>query len=147
MYGTLKKIFAFAGSKKGLLKKSLLFAFLSGLFSAMQFAALFVVIGALVSDNRDGSIVWISYTRSRVPHVLDVDIRTVRRLEDGTSKHGTEIFLKCVVTLRLSADICIYAPRDETGLLMHRLYQEMLQLTPEQIERGIQIGTPYTGMV
>lgn len=60
MYGTLKKIFAFAGSKKGLLKKSLLFAFLSGLFSAMQFAALFVVIGALVSGNRDGSIVWIS---------------------------------------------------------------------------------------
>ena len=34
MYGTLKKIFAFAGSKKGLLKKSLLFSFLSGLFSA-----------------------------------------------------------------------------------------------------------------
>ena len=49
MYGTLKKIFAFAGSKKGLLKKSLLFSFLSGLFSAMQFAALFVVIGAVVS--------------------------------------------------------------------------------------------------
>ena len=60
MYGTLKKIFAFAGSKKGLLKKSLLFSFLSGLFSAMQFAALFVVIGALVSDNRDGKFIWIS---------------------------------------------------------------------------------------
>ena len=60
MYGTLKKIFAFAGSKKGLLKKSLLFAFMSGLFSAMQFAALFVVIGALVSDNRDGKFIWLS---------------------------------------------------------------------------------------
>ncbi|MFR7443659.1 MAG: hypothetical protein ACLUUO_09565 [Sellimonas intestinalis] len=60
MYGTLKKIFAFAGSKKGLLKKSLLFAFLSGLFSALQFAALFVVIGALVSNNRDGQFIWIS---------------------------------------------------------------------------------------
>ena len=60
MYGTLKKIFAFAGSKKGLLKKSLLFSFLSGLFSAMQFAALFVVIGALVSDNRDGKFICIS---------------------------------------------------------------------------------------
>ena len=56
MYGTLKKIFAFAGSKKGLLKKSLLFSFLSGLFSAMQFAALFVVIGALVSDDRNGKL-------------------------------------------------------------------------------------------
>ena len=60
MYGTLKKIFAFAGSKKGLLKKSLLFSFLSGLFSAMQFAALFVVIGAVVSDNRDGKFICIS---------------------------------------------------------------------------------------
>ena len=60
MYGTLKKIFAFAGSKKELLKKSLLFSFLSGLFSAMQFAALFVVIGALVSDNRDGKFIWLS---------------------------------------------------------------------------------------
>ena len=44
MYGTLKKIIAFAGSKEGLLKKSLLFAFLSGLFAALQFAALFIVV-------------------------------------------------------------------------------------------------------
>ena len=48
MYGTLKKIIAFAGSKEGLLKKSLLFAFLSGLFAALQFAALFIVVEALV---------------------------------------------------------------------------------------------------
>ena len=68
MYGTLKKIFAFAGSKKGLLKKSLLFAFLSGLFSAMQFAALFVVIGALVSDNRDGKFICISLGRDDTPN-------------------------------------------------------------------------------
>ena len=26
----------------------------------MQFAALFVVIGALVSDNRDGKFIWLS---------------------------------------------------------------------------------------
>ena len=60
MYGTLKKIFAFAGSKEGLLKKSLLFAFLSGLFAALQFAALFIVVEALVSDNRDSRFIWIS---------------------------------------------------------------------------------------
>ena len=57
MYGTLKKIFAFAGSKEGLLKKSLLFAFLSGLFAALQFAALFIVVEALVSDNRDSRFI------------------------------------------------------------------------------------------
>ena len=60
MYGTLKKIFAFAGSKEGLLKKSLLFAFLSGLFAALQFAALFIVVEALISDNRDSRVIWIS---------------------------------------------------------------------------------------
>ena len=60
MYGTLKKIFAFAGSKEGLLKKSLLFAFLSGLFAALQFAALFIVVEALVSNNRDSRFIWIS---------------------------------------------------------------------------------------
>ena len=60
MYGTLKKIIAFAGSKEGLLKKSLLFALLSGLFAALQFAALFIVVEALVSDNRDSRFIWIS---------------------------------------------------------------------------------------
>ena len=56
----IEKIFAFAGSKEGLLKKSLLFAFLSGLFAALQFAALFIVVEALVSDNRDSRFIWIS---------------------------------------------------------------------------------------
>ena len=42
MYGTLKKIFAFAGSKEGLLKKSLLFAFLSGLFAALQLSLIHI---------------------------------------------------------------------------------------------------------
>ena len=32
MLGTLKKIFAFAGNRKGLLKKSLFFSFLNGIF-------------------------------------------------------------------------------------------------------------------
>lgn len=86
MYGTLKKIFAFAGSKKGLLKKSLLFAFLSGLFSAMQFAALFVVIGALVSDNRNGSIVWISLGTmavSLIGRIITTYFSTMEQTETG----------------------------------------------------------------
>ena len=86
MYGTLKKIFAFAGSKKGLLKKSLLFAFLSGLFSAMQFAALFVVIGTLVSDNRDGSIVWISLgimAVSLIGRIITTYFSTMEQTETG----------------------------------------------------------------
>ena len=33
MFSVLRKISAFAGNRRGLLKKSMLFAFLSGLFS------------------------------------------------------------------------------------------------------------------
>lgn len=91
----------------------------------------FEFTGRIIKEAREAK----GWTQLQLADALDVDIRTVRRLEDGTSKHGTEIFLKCVVTLRLSADICVYAPRNETGLLMHRLYQEMLQLTSEQIEQ------------
>ena len=93
MYGTLKKIFAFAGSKKGILKKSLLFAFLSGLFSAMQFAALFVVIGALVSDNRDGSIVWISLgimTVSLIGRIITTYFSTMQDMMDH-SENAREV--------------------------------------------------------
>ena len=86
MYGTLKKIFAFAGSKKGLLKKSLLFSFLSGLFSAMQFAALFVVIGALVSDNRDGKFICISLgimAVSLIGRIIMTYFSTMEQTETG----------------------------------------------------------------
>ena len=86
MYGTLKKIFAFAGSKKRLLKKSLLFAVLSGLFSALQFAALFVVIGALVSNNRDGQFIWISLGImgvSLIGRIITTYFSTMKQTETG----------------------------------------------------------------
>ena len=47
MLGTLKKIFAFAGNRKGLLKKSLFFSFLNGIFASFQFGALYFIVDAL----------------------------------------------------------------------------------------------------
>ena len=86
MYGTLKKIIAFAGSKEGLLKKSLLFAFLSGLFTALQFAALFIVVEALVSDNRDRRFIWISLgimAVSLVGRIITTYFSTMEQTETG----------------------------------------------------------------
>ena len=86
MYGTLKKIIAFAGSKEGLLKKSLLFALLSGLFVALQFAALFIVVEALVSDNRDSRFIWISLgimAVSLVGRIITTYFSTMEQTETG----------------------------------------------------------------
>lgn len=60
MYGTLKKIFDFAGERKGLLIKSLLFSFINGLFSSLQFAALFFVVEALATESRNDAVIRIS---------------------------------------------------------------------------------------
>ena len=49
MFGVLKKIFAFAGSHRPLLKKSMAVAFLGAVFAALQFAALMLTLDILVS--------------------------------------------------------------------------------------------------
>lgn len=82
----IEKIIAFAGSKEGLLKKSLLFAFLSGLFAALQFAALFIVVEALVSDNRDRRFIWISLgimAVSLVGRIITTYFSTMEQTETG----------------------------------------------------------------
>ena len=40
MFSVLRKISAFAGSRRGLLKKSMLVAFLGAVFTAFQFSAI-----------------------------------------------------------------------------------------------------------
>ena len=51
MIETLRKIYLFAGKRQPLLKKSLLFAFLNGLFAALQFAALYVAVRTVASGT------------------------------------------------------------------------------------------------
>ncbi len=60
MLGTLKKIFAFADKRKGLLKKSLFFSLISGIFASFQFGALYFIVDALVSENHSLTSVWLS---------------------------------------------------------------------------------------
>ena len=45
MFSVLRKISAFAGSRRGLLKKSMLVAFLGAVFTAFQFWALEILVG------------------------------------------------------------------------------------------------------
>ncbi|MDO4312515.1 MAG: ABC transporter ATP-binding protein [Eubacteriales bacterium] len=49
MFGILKKIYAFAGSRRRLLVKSMLIAFLGAVFSAFQFGALMLTLDMVVS--------------------------------------------------------------------------------------------------
>ena len=51
MFSVLKKIFDFAGARRGLLKKSMLVAFLGAVFASFQFAALMLTLDILVGGT------------------------------------------------------------------------------------------------
>lgn len=61
MFRVFKKISAFTGSRRGLMRKSIIIAFLGALFSALQFVALKVVLDAVLLDNRGLRTVWLSF--------------------------------------------------------------------------------------
>lgn len=61
MYGVLKKIFAFAGSRLGLLKRSIAVSLAGAVFAALQFFALMLVLDAILAENRDLKTVWLSF--------------------------------------------------------------------------------------
>ena len=86
MYGTLKKIFDFAGDKKRLLKRSLVFSFFCGIFSALQFAALYVVLDGVISNNRESKIIFISFgimLLSMVGRIITTYFSTMDQTETG----------------------------------------------------------------
>ena len=60
MFETFRKIFDFAGSKKGMLKKSIIFSFLNSVFDMLQIIALSVVLNALI-NGMHFKTVWTSF--------------------------------------------------------------------------------------
>lgn len=60
MIKIIGKIFGLAGSRKKLLIKATFVSFLGAIFSAFQFAALLLVLDAVLAGNKDTSLIWIS---------------------------------------------------------------------------------------
>lgn len=60
MFGAFKKIAGFSGERRKLMWKSIVISFIGALFSALQFCALFVVLNAVLTANRDWKTAWIA---------------------------------------------------------------------------------------
>lgn len=58
MIQVFKKIWRFSGSEKGKIRKSVILGLINAIFHAVQFGAIFVILGALVSDTRNSSAAW-----------------------------------------------------------------------------------------
>lgn len=56
MFGVLKKIFVFAGSKRSLLKRAMVISFLGAVFAALQFLALMLALDQMI--ERTAGPIW-----------------------------------------------------------------------------------------
>ena len=61
MFGIIRKFFAFAGRRKGKLKKGIVFALIHSIFQALQILALFVVLKAIAEGNMTAAAAWETF--------------------------------------------------------------------------------------
>ena len=61
MFDAYKRFFRFAGEKKGTWYKGMAFELLRSIFEALQFAALLIVLRALVEQNMTGATPWMAF--------------------------------------------------------------------------------------
>ena len=61
MFDAYKRFFHFAGEQKGTWYKGMAFELLRSIFEALQFAALLVVLRALVEQNMTGATPWMAF--------------------------------------------------------------------------------------
>lgn len=60
MISVFKKIWCFSGKEQGNICKSIILGLINAIFHAVQFSAIFIVLGALVRNERNSSAVWLS---------------------------------------------------------------------------------------
>ncbi len=61
MLGIIRKFFAFAGTRKGKLKKGIVLALINSVFQALQIMALFVVLRDIVESRVSAATAWSSF--------------------------------------------------------------------------------------
>ena len=61
MFDAYKRFFRFAGEQKGTWYKGMAFELLRSIFEALQFAALLIVLRALVEQNMTGATPWVAF--------------------------------------------------------------------------------------
>ena len=86
--------------------------------------------GQLVRQAREER----GYSQQYVADEADIDVRTLRKIEEGKSDPNYDTIYKLIRLLYISPKIMVYAEQSQGGLAMDREYRQLLQFTPEQIE-------------
>ena len=77
-----------AGDKKGLLKKSLVFSFVCGIFAALQFVAVYIVLKALIENDTSNKVIFSSIVImlvSIIGRIITTYFSTMEQTDTGYS--------------------------------------------------------------
>jgi len=81
MIKVFQKIWAFAGKEQRNIRNSIILAFFNGIFYAMQFAAVFVILDALVGERKAVSVAWTALTIMLISIAGRVILQTCSQLK------------------------------------------------------------------
>ena len=76
----------------------------------------------------------LGYTQQYVADEADIDIRTLKKIEEAESDPYFDTLAKLIRILHISPNIMFYAEWSDTGLAMDRLFRQLLHFSPEQIK-------------
>ena len=65
---------------------------------------------------------------------LDIDIRTVRKIESGQGNIAYDLLTEIIHALEICPQILFYVDEADKGMKMDRLYRELLRLPLEDIK-------------
>ena len=86
-------------------------------------------LGLLVKQAREEK----EWDQQYLADELDIDIRTLPKIEAGKSNIGYNLLIKIIQTLNISSQILCYIDDEEKGLKMDRVYRQLLQFPLEDI--------------
>ena len=86
-------------------------------------------VGHLIKQAREEC----GLTQQYVADEINMDIRTLRSIEEGKTDPDFLTLEKLIRFLHISPKIMFYAEQNESGLQMDKVYRQLLHFTPEQI--------------
>ena len=86
--------------------------------------------GAIIRQAREEC----GYSQQYVADELNIDVRTMKKIEEGQSEPTFDVLAKLIRTLYISPNILFYAEWSETGLAMDRIFRQLLHFNLEQLK-------------
>ena len=94
------------------------------MYSVLEFA------GLLVKQAREEK----QWDQQYLADELDIDIRTLKKIEAGKSDMPFDTLSKLIHLLEISPKILFYAERTDTGVEMDRMFRQLMRFSPEEIQ-------------